>query len=262
MIENRILDALPASLAVLDGTGVITYVNRAWQRFAEENGMKDPGCGVGQSYLSECERSSSDEARLLVEGIRQVLRGSSERFELDYPCHAPNQERWFMALVTPFLSDSGRGALVTHVDVTVYHLAQDHLIELSRTQSQVAITLGLLRARLQEAQAAARMGSWEADLRASTVTCTDEIYRIFAGGGEDFHPDYPGILEWVHPDDRDRVRQACLESLQGGSFSIQHRLVLPDGKVKLLEHHWQVVRGQGSPVRALGSCRELSEMTG
>jgi light-regulated signal transduction histidine kinase (bacteriophytochrome) len=34
--------------------------------------------------------------------MRKVLSGASESFEMEYPCHAPTELRWFLLQVTPF----------------------------------------------------------------------------------------------------------------------------------------------------------------
>ncbi|MDP3225931.1 MAG: hypothetical protein Q8M96_22580, partial [Rubrivivax sp.] len=49
--QAALLDALPAHVALLDAKGVIVAVNAAWRRFADDNGLRDPGHGVGRNYL-------------------------------------------------------------------------------------------------------------------------------------------------------------------------------------------------------------------
>lgn len=68
------LDALDARVAVLDEHGVILVTNASWDRFAAEN-------------------EPVDEAA--AQGIRAVVSGARERFDLEYPCHLPDRERWF-----------------------------------------------------------------------------------------------------------------------------------------------------------------------
>jgi diguanylate cyclase (GGDEF)-like protein/PAS domain S-box-containing protein len=52
-----------------------------------------------------------------LEGIEAVLREERERFTLEYPCHGPDEERWFLLSATPF-RNAGPGAVVSHLDVT------------------------------------------------------------------------------------------------------------------------------------------------
>jgi two-component system CheB/CheR fusion protein len=116
---QSVIDGLNANVAVLDREGTIELVNTGWVRFAAENG--DPGgghTGPGTNYFDSCsldEIVDGDFARCAVEGISRVLRREIPAFSLEYPCHSPEQERWFVMLVAPAGRD---GALITHVDVS------------------------------------------------------------------------------------------------------------------------------------------------
>jgi two-component system, chemotaxis family, CheB/CheR fusion protein len=116
---QAVIDRLNANVAVLGHDGTIEMVNTGWTRFATENG--DPGAahtGLGTNYFDACsldEIVDGDFARRALEGIGRVLRRELPAFSLEYPCHSPLQERWFVMLVAPAGAD---GALVTHVDVS------------------------------------------------------------------------------------------------------------------------------------------------
>ncbi|MFP5213904.1 MAG: PAS domain-containing protein, partial [Acidobacteriota bacterium] len=119
---RAVFQALPTSLAVLDPDGRIVAVNAMWERFARENGLKDVQCvGVGVCYLDACRRAAADGEALAAEavaGIEAVLGGELSAFGLEYPCHAPEIERWFLMRVVPFEAEDERGALVLHFDIT------------------------------------------------------------------------------------------------------------------------------------------------
>ena len=57
------LNALPAHIAVIDRTGLIVLVNRAWTEFALANGG-DPakGVAVGANYLDVCRGPATGDA--------------------------------------------------------------------------------------------------------------------------------------------------------------------------------------------------------
>lgn len=96
--QQQLIDALPANVAILDGRGVIQQVNRAWLEFGKYNG--DPG-GIthwpGVDYLDACRRSVlSDRFALpVLEGLAAILDGTREALSIEYPCHAPDEQRWF-----------------------------------------------------------------------------------------------------------------------------------------------------------------------
>src|SRR5688572_21656955 len=52
-----VLNALRASIAVLDARGVVIAVNQAWIDFARRNGAAGDRFFVGANYLEVCERA-------------------------------------------------------------------------------------------------------------------------------------------------------------------------------------------------------------
>lgn len=133
---NRgVLSSLNAHIAVLNRQGDITAVNQAWERFAQDNGGAGLSqFGVGTNYLEVCRRTTGKDAPMAqaaLAGIQAVLDGSRPFFTLEYPCHAPDQPRWFVMQVTPFL-DEGGGVVVTHENITSRKLAEAEVYRRNR----------------------------------------------------------------------------------------------------------------------------------
>ncbi|MCE5270531.1 PAS domain S-box protein [bacterium] len=123
------VDSLSAHIAIVEASGRIMYVNRAWKEFATANGG-DRGEHVGMNYLEICDRvhgGSEREARLAAGGIRDVLAGKKDKFELEYSCHSPERERWFNLRVTRFTGGIPARAVVAHEDITERVLSQQAL---------------------------------------------------------------------------------------------------------------------------------------
>jgi PAS domain-containing protein len=118
-LHQVVLDALLEHVAVIDRTGVIVAVNRAWRTFAKENGgTRDLGLGV--DYLALCDRAAHDGAAEVAAGLRNVLAGRQRSFIHEYPCHSPTEQRFFMLYASPLPIEDGRpiGAVVSHIDIT------------------------------------------------------------------------------------------------------------------------------------------------
>lgn len=127
-----ILDGLTANVAVVDEQGTILFVNEAWRRFAQKNGIAPAAVSEGNSYLRVCDASLNDdarEARMFGLAIRRVLSGESGYFELEYPCHSPEEERWFVGRVTALRGETGPQALVAHENITERKRAEKELVE-------------------------------------------------------------------------------------------------------------------------------------
>ena len=128
-------------------------------------------------------------------------------------------------------------------------------------QRQLARELEAERARLAAAQRAARLGSWETDLVTLDVSWSEEMHRIFETDPATFHPTHALFLDRVHPLDRDAVDQAFVRSHeQRAPCSVEHRVLFPGGRVKFVEERWQVTWDeQGAPLRAFGTCHDVTE---
>ena len=120
---QHIIDALTEHIAVLNTHGVITLVNSAWRRFAIDNGDTDLAySGPGINYLEVCKEFHDpldDTASAARRGVRDVLEGRRHHFSQEYPCHSPNEERWFVMHVST-VGGEQPGAVVSHVNITAW----------------------------------------------------------------------------------------------------------------------------------------------
>ena len=126
------LDSLMSNLVILDEKGAIISANRAWQEFARTNGMKAVAVADGVNYLAVCDSArgeNSEEAGPVAAGIRSVLRGEQETYSLEYPCHSPDEKRWFICRVTRFFKNSQVRVVINHENITERRLVEEKLRE-------------------------------------------------------------------------------------------------------------------------------------
>jgi len=121
--------------------------------------------------------------------------------------------------------------------------------------------LNRVAGRLKEAQQIARIGNWDWDIVNNTLFWSDEIYRIFGLKPAEFGATYEAFMNSVHPEDRDSVMNAVNEALVGAApYSIDHRIVLPGGAVRIVRERGRVVSGDGGdPVRMAGTVQDITE---
>lgn len=113
----EILDSLRTQVALLDGDGVVRAVNAAWRRYDAEREDR-PALTAGADYLArvrEVAEAGHAYARSAVRGLRAILAGERERYQLEYP--HPDGEHWFLLVVTP-LQGEAEGAVVARLDIT------------------------------------------------------------------------------------------------------------------------------------------------
>lgn len=140
---QSILDALPVSVALLDATGMIVAVNQAWQSFGQAS-QDESISSIGINYLDVCERATGGDgpcARNAAAGIRSVLAGQA-CFSFDYPCHSPDQPRWYQLTVSRLEHDAAVYAIVAHHDISARVLAEQErqalLAQMLRDQDRLA----------------------------------------------------------------------------------------------------------------------------
>ena len=118
---HSVVDALAAHIAILDATGRIVAVNRAWRDFARENQANPEAVNENANYLTVCMAVQGNEAkaaRQFADGIVAVLRGELPAYTQEYACHSPGENRWFIGRVTPFPDMSIGRVVVAHENIT------------------------------------------------------------------------------------------------------------------------------------------------
>ncbi|MBC8009523.1 MAG: response regulator, partial [Burkholderiales bacterium] len=254
--QMAILNALPAHIALVDPEGVILSVNEAWRRFALANVLQSPDFCVGQNYLKVCEQAVGDcssEAQAIATGIRRVLRGGQKEFVIEYPCHSPDEQRWFRLMVTPLQEERLAGAVIMHVNIT----------ERKRDESELRLAERAAReseARLGFALAAADVGDWSLDLRTNVAHRSLRHDQCF--GYREAVPQwgYDTFLAHIQPADRDRVAACFKTAMAGqGEYDAEFRTTWPDASV-----HWLWTKGRfyfdetGDPYRVAGIVSDIT----
>jgi PAS domain S-box-containing protein len=139
---SSILNTLPATIALIDSSGCIIEVNDSWRQFANSNGYSGDDYWLGQNYLSFTENALGEEefdGKTVAEGIRKVLQHQLPQFEYEYPCHSPEQQRWFRMIVTPLQKKEFAGAVVMHLDISeIKRLEQQRLKSKIEEQKKIA----------------------------------------------------------------------------------------------------------------------------
>lgn len=122
---SETLDALPVAVALLSAHGVITEVNREWERFPQPFDEIGGAHGAGESYTAACDDAAvrGDDAAIAVSrGLRTVLAGDEQNLALEYPTRGG--ERWIR---TRICGIDGGGLLVTHIDISRQMLGQQEI---------------------------------------------------------------------------------------------------------------------------------------
>ena len=129
------IDAVPASIAVLDANGVILRVNKAWSLIAHKSGITSDAVAVGAHYLAVCDAVVGEEveqARSFAAGIRKVISKETAHFSMEYSCHSQEGPRWFIGSVTAIVDKGPARVVVTHIDITEQKATEENSRKLNR----------------------------------------------------------------------------------------------------------------------------------
>lgn len=128
-----LVDALEEQVSVIDEDGRIIYVNAAWQRFGEENGIPPGADWLGSNYLETCRQARGDRiAQRVARSVEHMLSappGSSVTAE--YPCHSPTAQRWFLMRATRMTTALGRFVVIVHENITRRKQAEQRVAALA-----------------------------------------------------------------------------------------------------------------------------------
>ncbi len=259
-LNRAVLNSMAAHISVLDKDADIIAVNEAWERFAGENDEGDhlARTGVGENYLDICRRSTgacSEEAMLVAGGLEKILRGESASFSLEYPCHSPEEQRWFLLNITPLSRESG-GAVISHLNITQRKMAEEQVRNLLREVDEQ-------RMRLKDLIANVPGAVWEArgtPVFQRVTFVSDYVENMLGYTVEEWAQSEDFWRRIVHPDDLKRMEEESAEVIAGTRNMQRFRAVAKDGQVRWIEaHEVGVYDEQGNPIGMRGVSLDVTE---
>lgn len=233
-------EAIPQVVWMADDHGQLTYVNQQWHSY------------TGLTWEETVERGwtwpvhPEDQPRVFAEALRSAQEGVP--FDTEYRLlRADGEYRWHLARATRFSLAGGRQHwLGTAVDIE----------ERKRSESALQVE----RERLQLALDAARMGTWEWDIRTGKVTWSHELQLASGLQPTEFSGTFDAGMNTVHPDDFARVQAAVDRSLQENApYDVEYRTVPSDGTIRWIQGKGRLVRDTtGAPAKLMGVAMDIT----
>jgi PAS domain S-box-containing protein len=114
--------------------------------------------------------------------------------------------------------------------------------------------------RLRYSQAFANIGTWDWNIQTGGMFWSERVAPLFGYSTGDLETTYGNFLLAVHPDDRELVVEAINECVESSvEYSIEHRIVWPDGAIRWAQERGDVIRdAEGRPVRMLGVVQDIT----
>ncbi len=183
----------------------------------------------------------------------------------------------FDVVVQPICGVTGavEGVMTAAVDVTQQIVARRQAETLAAELASERDRLGLEVAerrrteaaleasqeRLELAQQAGRIGTFEYDLRSGVVTWSEELEALYGLPAGGFGGRYEHWAHAVHPDDRAAAEAAVGHAIAtAGNFEAEFRAIRPDSSIRWLAARGQVYPDEtGRPVRLIGINMDVTE---
>jgi len=245
--QAAILNALPAHIAVLDDEGVIVSANEAWRLFSRMSVAQSPGHAIGRNYLGICDGArgaNAARAHDVAVGIRSVLEGRARDFSIEYSCHSPFDQRWFVLTVVPLARS---GAVVMHVDVTAERRAEANLRESEARFRQMAESISDVFFLM--------------DADGDRMLYVSPAYEEMSGHTcESLYANPQSWMEAMNPQDRASIHEKYMAGIAAGKFEYECRYLRQGGMIQ-----WVKVRGfpvrndAGEIVRIAGVVKDITE---
>jgi PAS domain S-box-containing protein/putative nucleotidyltransferase with HDIG domain len=214
--------------------------------FAEDAGLSGPDDLKGKT---DFDLSWKEQAEFYREDDRRVMDSGVAKLGYEEPQTTPDGNAiWLRTSKVPLHNDAGEvtGVVGIYDDITRQKQAEQDLL---RSQTSLA-----------EAQRIAHVGNWELDIVRQQIFWSEEMYSIFEieAGGEAISHDT--FLSGVHPEDRERVKNAYSKSVETKvPYDIVHRLLMPDGRIKYVRDMCVTHYGKdGQALRSLGTIQDIT----
>jgi PAS domain S-box-containing protein len=188
--------------------------------------------------------------RAAMDGAVESALATGKSYTLDFRFTRPDgEERIFQDSAEPALDSKGKATalLGSVLDITERKQAEERL---RRSEASLA-----------NAQRIAHVGSWEWDVPGARLYWSDEVFRIFGQNPETFDLALEDYYAAVHPSDREWLRVAVEKGIQSGEpFSSDHRIVRPDGEVRVIHEESEVTRVEdGATAWVSGTIQDVTE---
>ncbi len=155
---------------------------------------------------------------------------------------------WRVSCFPVCLPDGVRGLGIMGVDVT----------DIKRAEERASIA----QERLEAAQRAAGIGSWETDVATGNIWWSPETYSIY-GIPQGTPITVEAFYATVHPEDLPRVREHAARVREGaGAYEVEHRVLRPDGTERhVREFATMVFSERLGTARLVGIVQDITERT-
>jgi PAS domain S-box-containing protein len=208
-ILQKIFDHIPIMISFVDADGNLLLVNREWERWRGWT-------------------------------LEEIISGTVDIAEDGYPDPEYRKKVWelcgnssgewvdFKTRVRDGRIRDGTWAIIPLSDGTRIAIGQD-ITERKRAEEELRRS----EAYLAEGQRLSHTGSWARNVATDETYWSRELFRMFGFDPAVTNPSLACVLERIHPDDKECVRQTIARAEREGlGYELDYRIILPDESIK------------------------------
>ncbi len=237
---RNMADTAPVMIWISDLGRHCTFFNKPWLDFTGRTMEQE----VGGGWTEGMHPDDLDRCRAIYSSSFDSRRS----FQMEYRLRCAGGEyRWLLNNGTPqYRGGDFVGFIGSCIDITEQKLIEERL--------------RASEAQLKDAQRLAKVGNWERHVNGDTIHWSEEMLRIY-GLTNGAPPNFRAFLNYVHPQDRERISEAIGNSRSIiAPLDLEYRIVRPDGEVRFVRSIVEVIRNdQGAPVRLAGATQDITE---
>jgi PAS domain S-box-containing protein len=157
---------------------------------------------------------------------------------------------------------SHRVGLVTYAAVSLALVGFGQMMHRARLRAEdLAQSLRVTEERLNLAQQASQVGSFDYNLATGIHTWSSELYTMYGIAPNEFGNTQAAWERYLHPEDREGMIRAVEQSrTSGGAEEREFRIVRPNGEIRWVVGRWRWLKDPaGRPIRLTGVNIDITE---
>lgn len=154
------------------------------------------------------------------------------------------------------------GAVVAAAAGLLVGLAFAVMVLLPRARRRIERSMALRESRMEIAMGAAKLGTWDWDLKADRMVWSDSLWAVSGLDRKHTVLTRASFIAAIHPDDRVAMQSAIDAALLNDApFHLEARMLKPDGEVRWMSSHGRVLRDDsGRALRMVGIDMDITAL--